>query len=213
MFTTGVRKDRNQSVQIHRFLSLTDLVVLVVVAVVLFLPPRSVTAGPPSKVDPDARLALAFAEARARANPADGKAIADVARRLGEAGQYDWAVQAAAVGAQRAHDSPTRWRALLAASIAHADRLEVEEALELANHTMAECAEVGEVACPSYEEVRVELYQRHLDAGVKSGIDPKKDPKGFREKGEAALRSVRAIGAGSNTPPPQPPPHAPPPSP
>jgi hypothetical protein len=185
-------------VQIHRLLSLTDLVVLVVVAVVLFLPPREVTAGPPAKMDPDTRLALAFAEARARAHPDDGKAVADVARRLGDTGQYDWAVQAAYVGAERAVRSPTRWRALLAASIAHADRLEVKEALELANQTLAECAEVGEGVCPSYEEVRVELYQRHLDAGVKSGIDPKKDPRGFREKGEEALRHVRAIGTGND---------------
>ena len=183
--------------QIHRLLSLTDLVVLVVVGVVLFLPPREVIATPAVKMDADTRLALAFAEARARAHPDDGKAVADVARRLGEVGAYDWAVQAAVVGADHAQKSPTRWRALLAGSIAHADRLEVKEALELANNTLGECEEVGEVACPSYEEVRVEIYQRHLDAGVKSGIDPKKDPRGFREKGEAALRQVRAIGTGN----------------
>jgi hypothetical protein len=188
-------------VQIHRLLSLTDLVVLVVVAVVLFLPAREVIATPVAKLDPETRVALAFAEARARAHPDDGKAVADVARRLGDAGEYDWAVQAAVVGADRAQTSPTRWRALLAASIAHADRLEVKEALELANHTLGECNEVGEGACPSYEEVRVEIYQRHLDAGVKSGIDPKKDPKGFREKGEAALRQVRAIGTGDKDKP------------
>jgi hypothetical protein len=190
-------------VQIHRLLSLTDLVVVIVVAVILFLPAREVTASHPAKADPDTRLALAFAEARARAHPDDGKAVADVARRLGETGQLDWAVQAAYVGAERAAKSPTRWRALLAASIAHADRLEVKEALELANNTLGECAEVGEGACPSFEEVRVEIYQRHLDAGVKSGIDPKKDPKGFREKGEAALRHVRAIGTGDNPQPPK----------
>ncbi len=188
--------------QINRFLSLTDLVVLVVVAVVLFLPPRAVTAGPSTKLDADSRLALAFAEARALARPDDGKAAAEVSRRLGEAGQLDWAVQAAAVAAERGAASPTRWQALLAASIAHADRLEVTEALEFANHTLSECANVGEQACPSYEEVRVEIYQRHLDAGVKSGIDPKRNPTGFREAGEAALRPVRAIGTGSSQPPP-----------
>jgi hypothetical protein len=35
------------------------------------------------------------------------------------------------------------------------------------------------------------LYQQHLDAGVKSGIDPRRDPKGFRAAGEAGLRSIR----------------------
>ena len=37
----------------------------------------------------------------------------------------------------------------------------------------------------------VSLYQQHLAAGIKSGIDPRIDPKGFREAGEAALRSIR----------------------
>ena len=35
------------------------------------------------------------------------------------------------------------------------------------------------------------LYQEHLDAGVKSGVDPKRDPKGFRAAGENAVRSIR----------------------
>jgi len=35
------------------------------------------------------------------------------------------------------------------------------------------------------------LYQQHLDAGVKSGIDPKVDPQGFRRAGEAGLRHIR----------------------
>lgn len=185
-----------------RYISLTDLVVLVVVGVVLFLPSRAVTAGPADRLDPDARVALAFAEARAAARPDDGAAVAELSRRLGEARQLDWAAQAAAVGAERAAKSPTRWRALLAASIAHTDRLEVREALEYANRTLAACAEVGDQACPSWEEVRVELYQRHLDAGVRSGIDPRKNPRAFREAGEAALRPVRAIGAGTGAPSP-----------
>lgn len=192
--------------QINRYVSLTDLVVLALVSVVLLLPPRAVTAGANDRLDPDARLALALAEARSAARPEDGAAAAEVARRLGDARQYDWAVQVAAVAAERASKSPTRWRALLAASIAHTDRLEVKEALEYANRSLASCAEVGDVACPSWEEVRVELYQRHLDAGVRSGIDPRKNPRAFREAGETALRPVRAVGSGKRpiAPPPAP---------
>ncbi len=199
--------------QIHRFLSLTDLVVLVVVGVVVFLPPRAVSASLPARMDRESRLALAFAEARALVRPDDGRALAEVSRRLGEAGQLDWAVQAPVVGAARLGDSPTRWRALLAASIAHADRLEVKEALDLANQTLAACAAGGAGACPSWEEVRVELYQRHLDAGVRSGIDPRKNPRGFREAGESALRHVRGLGGRTPPTPPAPPAPAPTPSP
>lgn len=35
------------------------------------------------------------------------------------------------------------------------------------------------------------LYQKHLDAGVQSGIDPHHNPKGFRAAGEAGLRTIR----------------------
>lgn len=177
-----------------RYVSLIDLVVLVVVGVVLFLPPREVTVGPVDRLDPDTRLALSFAEARAVLRPDDGAVVAEVARRLGDARQLDWAAHEAMVGAERLRGSPTQWRALLAASIANTDLLEVKLALEYANRTLTACAEAGDVACPSWEEVRVELYQRHLDAGVKSGIDPRKNPRAFREAGEAALRPVRAIG-------------------
>jgi hypothetical protein len=179
---------------VSRYVSLIDLVVLVVVGVVLFLPPREVTVGPVDRLDPDTRLALSFAEARAVLRPDDGAAVAEVARRLGDARQLDWAAHEAMVGAERLRGSPTQWRALLAASIANTDLLEVKLALEYANRTLTACAEAGDVACPSWEEVRVELYQRHLDAGVKSGIDPRKNPRAFREAGEAALRPVRAIG-------------------
>ncbi len=188
--------------QITRLVSLTDVVVLIVVAVAIFLPPRPVTAGPVDKLDPDARLALAFAEARARAQPADGAAVADLSRRLGEAGQLDWAVQVAATASEAAAGSPTRWRTDVATSIAHADRLEVGEALEWANRALASCAAAGEAACPGWEQVRVELYQRHLDAGIKSGIDPRKNPAAFREAGEAALRRVRAMPAPGGAAPP-----------
>lgn len=177
-----------------RYVSLIDLIVLAVVGVVLFLPPRAVTAESADRLDPDTRLQLSFAEARAIVRPDDGAVVADTARLLGTARQYDWAAQAAMVGAERAKGSPTRWRALLAASIAHTDRLDVKQALEYANRSLTACAEAGDVACPSWEEVRIDLYQRHLDAGVKSGIDPRKNPRAFREAGEAALRPVRAIG-------------------
>ena len=63
-------------------------------------------------------------------------------------------------------------------------------ALDYANRALTACHESAD-ACPSWEEIRMKLYQQHLDAGVKSGIDPRRDPKGFRAAGEAGLRSIR----------------------
>lgn len=178
-----------------RLISVVDLVVLIVVAVAVFLPARpfGVVAAP--KADPAARVQLAFAEARVQARPGDGDAIYDYARRLGAAGQTDWAVQAAAVAAEAARTSPTYWRALLAVSVAHVDRLEAKPALEFATQALAAC-NASAAGCPSWEQLRVELYQRHLDAGVRSGIDARRNPAGFREAGEAALRQVWVKGSG-----------------
>ena len=184
-----------------RFMSLVDFAVLAVVAVALFLPPREMYAQNAIKGD---EFAVALAEARTMASPSDGAAVEDFTRKLGEAGLKDWAVESAVRMSDRAKDSPTRWRALIAASVAYIEKLEVVEALDYANRALAACEltreqEAARVAqgekiavsgCPSWDEIRMRLYQSHLDAGVKSGIDPRVDPAGFRRAGEAALRQI-----------------------
>lgn len=177
-----------------RLFSLADLGVLTVVAVALFLPPREMYAASALKGDDKAQFAVALAEARTIARPGDGLAVEDLARKLGDAGLKDWAVEASVKASDRSKDSPTRWRALIAASVAYVDTLQVVEALDYANRALAACESSREkgdaAACPSWEEVRMRLYQQHLDAGVKSGIDPKKDPAGFRKAGQSALRQI-----------------------
>lgn len=178
-----------------RVFGIVDLGILTLVAVALFLPPREMYASSAYKGDDRDRLAIALAEARTIAQPADGVAIDDLARRLGEAGMKDWAIEAALDGSERAKASPSRWRALLAASVAYVDRIDVIPALDYANRALAACEIArehgGQAACPSWEEVRMRLYHQHLDAGVKSGIDPRRDPKGFRAAGESGIRQIR----------------------
>lgn len=185
--------------EFKRLASMVDLVVAAIVLFVVVLPPRDVKAKLAAGGDADSRLALAFAQARSAAHPDDASLTADLSRRLGEVGFTDWAVQEAAAGATRIHASPTRWRALLATSIAHADRLEAKEALDWTNQALLVCAHAGDAVCPPIEAVRLELYQRHLDAGVRSGIDPRKNPDRFREAGQAALRTVHAAGTGAGS--------------
>jgi len=184
-----------------RFMSLVDFAVLAVAAVALFLPAREMYAQNAIKGD---EFGVALAEARTMAQPGDGKAIEDFTRKLGEAGLKDWAIESAVRMSERAKDSPTRWRALIAASVAYIEKLDVVPALDYANRALAACQSAREKgdagACPSWEEIRMRLYQQHLDAGVKSGIDPKVDPEGFRRAGESVLRHVR-IGEPSPQPP------------
>ena len=96
--------------RIHRFLSLTDLVVGVVVLVALFLPRRPLYALDAYKLEPEARADLGAAEARWMLHPESALAAQAFSRQLVEAGQIDWAVEVprdtAAVAAP-----DERWRA------------------------------------------------------------------------------------------------------
>lgn len=189
--------------QLSRYVGFVDLGVAVVVAVGLLLPAREMYASPAQKAGISEQRALALAEARTMAHPDDGAAVDDFARQLGATGFKDWSIEAAVRGSDRAKASPTRWRALLAASVAYVDRLEVVPALDYANRALTTCADAGEATCPSWEKIRMELYQRHLDAGVKSGIDPRKGPaavQAFRRAGESALRQIH-LGGRDRSPP------------
>ena len=188
--------------QLPRFVGMVDLGIATVVIVAIFLPAREMYASHAIKGD---EFAIAAAEARTIARPDDGLAVEDFTRKLGEAGMKDWAIEAATRASDRAKDSPTRWRALLAASVAFVDRLDVLPGLDYANRALNAC-EMTKETCPSWEEVKVRIFQEHLDAGVKSGIDPRHDPVGFRKAGEAALRQIhlggyeKPQGSGSSAP-------------
>jgi hypothetical protein len=182
--------------QLRRFVGIVDIGIAAIIVVAILLPAREMFAGAAYKGTGPEQFALALAEARTMARPDDGLAIDELARRLGTAGFRDWAVEAAVRGSERAGPSPTRWRALLAASVAYVDLLQVVPALDYANRALAAC-EDHEPACPSWEQVRMQLYQQHLDAGVKSGIDPRRGPeaaRAFRRAGEGALRQIHLGG-------------------
>lgn len=176
-----------------RYVSLVDVITTVMVLFILLLPPRSMVAAWAAKGSEAERYGLALSEARAIDDAKDGELVAELSRRLHQAKLSDWAVEAAARGSVSAKGSPSEWRALLATSVAYVERLEAVPALDYARKALAACAAaraVDERVCPSWEEVRMDLYARHLDAGVASGIDAKKDPAGFRRAGESALRPI-----------------------
>jgi hypothetical protein len=182
--------------KLPRFVGLVDLAVLVVVIAAILLPPRPMEASDAIKGSDAERFALAFAEARTIVEPASGTKAAELVERLGQAGHKDWAIEAAVKGAEHAKAAPDRWRALSAASVAYVDRLDVHPALQYIEAALSSC-EAHREACPEWERVRMDLYRQNLDAGVKSGIDPHKDPVGFRKAGENSYRSVRLTPARS----------------
>lgn len=192
-----------RNMQLRRFVGLIDIGVAAVILVALALPAREMYASAPVRGGEDQQFAVALAEARTMARPDDGAAIDDFSRRLGAAGFKDWAIETAIRGSERTKQSPTRWRALLATSVALVDRYDVVPGLDYANQALSAC-EAEQAACPSWEQVRMKLYQQHLDAGVASGIDPHRGPeevRKFRRAGERALRQIH-IGGDRGSPAP-----------
>jgi hypothetical protein len=187
-------------VKLARHFNLLDLVVAIVVPIAIFLPPRETYGRDAARGTEAERIALATAEARTLVRPDDGVAVVELGQRLAAAGHLDWSVEATAELGARAEKSPSRWRMFLATSIAYADRLEPKESLAWAQRALEACHAVGTAACPTEDEIRVSAYIDHLDAGVKSGIDPRYDPQGFRAAGEQDLRWIQLKG--STTPEP-----------
>lgn len=178
--------------RIHRFLSLTDLIVALLVAIVVFLPKRPLEATDAYRLDPDARADLAAAEATALAHPDDGGAASAFATKLAEAGQMDWAVETARDGAAVATPG-TRWKALLALSDVYGKRIQVDDSYDAAKQALGACTDApGD--CPDWEKLKLELYMGYLEAGMKSGIDPRKDPAGFRKAADGAMDLIDVHG-------------------
>jgi hypothetical protein len=173
----------------RRWISIVDIVVAVVALVAIVLPARPLEGTSAARGDDHARFALAAAEARTRVRPDDGAVVDDLARRFVDAGELDFAVEAPAAASQVMRSSPTRWLALYATAKSWGELREVKEASEWADRAWSACQDAGP-ACPPWQGVRVELYAKHLEAGLASGIDPKVDPDGFRKAGENALHIV-----------------------
>ncbi|HEY1551226.1 MAG TPA: hypothetical protein VGG28_25530 [Kofleriaceae bacterium] len=177
-----------------RYFGIVDLGIVAFVVIALVLPPREMFASEAIKGDDAKQFAVALAEARTIVHPEDGRVAEDFARALGGVNQKDWAIDAAVAASERSKGSPTRWHALIAASVAYVDRLDVVPGLDFANRALTACASAA-TSCPTWEQIRMELYQQSLDAGVKSGINPHKDPSGFRKASETNMREIHLGGS------------------
>ncbi|MBI4510797.1 MAG: hypothetical protein HY698_14280 [Deltaproteobacteria bacterium] len=132
---------------------------------------------------------IATAQADLARGPQRGATVERLAGLLVMAGQSDWAIRAAADVAAR-DDARDRWRASLAVSAAHVERWEISPAHEWAQKALEAC-NVGSEECPVYEHVRLMTYARALEAGVRSGIDPRTDPRAFEDAVRRELPTIR----------------------
>jgi hypothetical protein len=197
----------------RRYVSITDIVVAIVALVAIFLPARPLEGVSAARGNDDERFALAAAEARVRAVPGDGASAEELSRRLIGAGEGDFAVEAPLAAAAAMQNAPLRWRAQIATARAYTELRDVKEAYEWAQRALNGCHDVGAPACPSFEEVRLDIYAGYLEAGIERGIDPKVDPEGFRKAAETGLHMVHLTQNPQSNPPAPPPTPAPAPAP
>ncbi|MBP9089007.1 MAG: hypothetical protein KBG15_22995 [Kofleriaceae bacterium] len=188
-----------------RLVSIVDIAVVGVAAFAIGLPPRTMEAAPASWLRGDDTVSAALQEARSIAHPEDGKAVATASQYMSDGGYRDWAVEMPRALSERDKSSPVRWQALRAVSAAYLDRFELGFALDYANRAIAACESAGPVACPAWDNIRMELFAQHLDAGIKSGINPHRDPAGFSKAAGESVRHIRLTpkaGMGGPTPAP-----------
>lgn len=205
---------------LRRFVGLIDLGVITILIAAVVFPPREMYADTAVKGSADDRFVLALAEARTLVDKTSPSRLERFTHALGDLGFKDWAVQAATAGTAHTKQHPEHWRALLAVSVAYLERLDPKPALAWVERAHKACLAAiasdesskmtdGESRlCPSWEKVRMEIYKNHIAAGVEAGIDPRRDPRGFRQAGEGKIRATR-IGGGHDkeqqTPAPTPP--------
>lgn len=168
-----------------------DITAVIVVLVAILLPARAMDVVP--AYDPAVAREVEHYQARVVADPGDGAAVQDLADQLIRAQQNDWALRAAGDAANQTKASPTLWRALLAVSSVHAERIEIPEAYDYAKKALLAC-DRDDADCPQYERVRLQMYLRELEAGMDAihrGIDPAADPFAFRKAIDSAYPRAR----------------------
>jgi hypothetical protein len=131
---------------------------------------------------------LAEAQADLARSPDDGRAAAVLADALERLRQSDWAVSAAAAASEI--PGPDRWRALLAVSAAYGQRLAIAPATEWARRALKAC-QAPDARCADFERMRVEMYVTGLEAGLASGLDPRREAKRFEEAVQRAAPLLR----------------------
>lgn len=169
-----------------------DVSAVVVLLVVLFMPPRGMSAigaydhrsqGDKAR-DVEHELAVAGElQAQLLADPGNGAVAEKFAALMSDLGRHEMSLRIA--GKAAAIPGPSNWRALGAVSSAFADRIEIRDSLVWAEKAMTACASTSESACPAHEKLRLRLYIEQLHLGVEAlerGADPKFDPDGFRRE-------------------------------
>jgi hypothetical protein len=170
---------------------LLDLCAVIMLAVVFFLPSRDHLVDPLYAETEQATMQqVTVLQGKLAADPSDGAVAAKLAEHFIAMGQHHYAVRLAGEAAKRG--GPSAWRGWQAVSVAHVERVDVEQALVYASKALTACHD-PKSDCPEHEYVRLQVYHASLEAGMSSGIDPREDPDGFRR---ALLKTFPTVHGG-----------------
>ncbi len=179
-----------------------DVSAIVVLLVILFMPPPTMTvmgafdhrAKGDKARDVPKELALAGElQMQLWNEPANGKIADEFAAQMRDLGRFDMAFRIG--GSSASIPDPSNWRALASVSDAYAESRDISEAFAWADKALSACRESGSEACPAHEELPLRLHVDQLRIGVglkDEGFDPKFDPDGFRRelsKGHPTMRT------------------------
>ena len=183
-------------------LGLVDVCAILTLLVVLFMPGQAMSimgaydhrANGDKARDVEHELAIAGQlQTDLFADPGNGELVERYAAVMSDLGRHDMALRIAGVGA--AVQGPSTWRSMGAVSSAFANRIDIPNSLLWGEKALTNCEQVGTVACPAHEGVRLRLYVEQLRVGMKvleAGADPKFDPDGFRRELSRAHPTTRA---------------------
>jgi hypothetical protein len=164
-----------------------DLIAVVLVAIAVLMPaPGFIVEDGYAEARPSDLRIVAQAQARLAESPADGAEVGRLADTLVRLNQHQDALRQAG----ESFEAGGGWRAAIAVSVVHADRVEVGPALDWANKALAAC-DGDRSMCPEHDRVRISLYQSGMQAGLESGVDPRLQPEAFRKEVRKSLQPVR----------------------
>lgn len=163
-----------------------DLTAVALVLIALLIPAREFLVESPfeATTTPSDLRIVARSQSVLLEEPGNGLAASTLAETLRRMDQHQAALRVAGDAYKRGGG----WRAALAVSSIHADRVEVAPSFEYATLALEKCDE-SPATCPPHERLRMSLYHKGLRLGLESGVDPRQEPERFREEVLKAFRT------------------------
>ena len=165
-----------KSLEIHWI----DITVAIFVVIMMLLPAQIFHIKPLNEGLEAASERISMAQSRITLNPEHETAIEHIeqfADLLGELGYPAWSIRVVAEAIQLSKVF-NDWHLYRALATAYAYQRDADLIMYWMTQAFTDC--VTSDSCKMHEQVRMSIYLQQIAAAIDSGLDPKRDPKGFR---------------------------------